>query len=578
MVAFTRYVDSTRPDDSGDGLTPAAAKKTFAAARSGFGGGNNAILLKRGQVHEVSTSVSLPNGTSRSLPFILGAYGDGAKPIIQPEAGWNPVSSSYLAGAIQGQQFQLFEDIVFDALERTNMTSAHLISVIGAANIAGITVRRCEARNATLGGGFVCSHNGNSYAAYTITDILYDECLAHNNGSHGFFTGANSALVRKCKAYNNGKRTGAHGFSTSGGNATIVTAGWTLVSGTIYSRASTQEADGVFTDVTAYRSLYKNTLTPTAPSVGEFGWSSGTLYINIDAVANGPSITWTQSAYRITWEDCESWDNYAFYPYAYVEGAGFQTDDTTTGAKARRCRSWGNAGSGFTMNRNHSIEFDSCLAYGNASKGFTGQYSSELTIRGCTSIGNGIGGARYPYSSGEVITAVDHDSYALHVRGLHVIDTVISNPTRVAIACADSVTNASPSILSKIYWQGTALTNGSAISQFHCIQADPMIDSANYIPLANSPLIASGTHIGYRRDLTGAQRPNPPSIGAYDLMQLRPADYIAAAPPVDGITTENGSIFTDDSDNYILWQDEVIGRADFSNSFNSQYLLIMLDD
>ena len=39
--------------------------------------------------------------------------------------------------------------------------------------------------------------------------------------------------------------------------------------------------------------------------------------------------------------------------------------------------------------------------------------------------------------------------------------------------------------------------------------------------VVGSPLMGAGTHLGYRRDIEGKQRPNPPAIGAYDAATLR---------------------------------------------------------
>jgi hypothetical protein len=50
--------------------------------------------------------------------------------------------------------------------------------------------------------------------------------------------------------------------------------------------------------------------------------------------------------------------------------------------------------------------------------------------------------------------------------------------------------------------------------------ADPLLTST-YRPKALSPLLGAGTHLGYTRDIEGKQRPNPPSIGAYDTATLR---------------------------------------------------------
>ena len=52
------------------------------------------------------------------------------------------------------------------------------------------------------------------------------------------------------------------------------------------------------------------------------------------------------------------------------------------------------------------------------------------------------------------------------------------------------------------------------------ITADPLLTS-DYKPTATSPLLAAGTHLGYRRDIDGKQRQNPPCIGAYDAAPMR---------------------------------------------------------
>jgi len=45
--------------------------------------------------------------------------------------------------------------------------------------------------------------------------------------------------------------------------------------------------------------------------------------------------------------------------------------------------------------------------------------------------------------------------------------------------------------------------------------------TASYRPRAGSPLLGAGTHLGYTRDIERKQRPNPPSIGAFDVATLR---------------------------------------------------------
>ena len=44
---------------------------------------------------------------------------------------------------------------------------------------------------------------------------------------------------------------------------------------------------------------------------------------------------------------------------------------------------------------------------------------------------------------------------------------------------------------------------------------DPTVD-ADGRPHSGSPLIHAGTHTGYRNDITGRLRHNPPTVGAYE--------------------------------------------------------------
>lgn len=65
----------------------------------------------------------------------------------------------------------------------------------------------------------------------------------------------------------------------------------------------------------------------------------------------------------------------------------------------------------------------------------------------------------------------------------------------------------------------TVTETPDVISSADLITADPTLTAA-YRPRSGSPLIGAGTHLGYVRDLDGKQRPNPPSIGAYDVANV----------------------------------------------------------
>jgi hypothetical protein len=61
--------------------------------------------------------------------------------------------------------------------------------------------------------------------------------------------------------------------------------------------------------------------------------------------------------------------------------------------------------------------------------------------------------------------------------------------------------------------------SGGAIGSNN-VTTDPQL-TATYRPKSTSPLLGAGAHLGYRRDIEGKQRQNPPSIGAYDVATLR---------------------------------------------------------
>jgi hypothetical protein len=79
----TYYVDNTKADDTGNGLTTATAFKTITKANAiiNASSGDIAILLKRGQTHLYDATNNL--GILVNKPNVtIAAYGTGAKPIL----------------------------------------------------------------------------------------------------------------------------------------------------------------------------------------------------------------------------------------------------------------------------------------------------------------------------------------------------------------------------------------------------------------------------------------------------------------------------------------------------------------
>ena len=92
----------------------------------------------------------------------------------------------------------------------------------------------------------------------------------------------------------------------------------------------------------------------------------------------------------------------------------------------------------------------------------------------------------------------------------------------VPIGIKSDVVGVNPTVGTNAYWQVTTPRTGTAgaFAETGAVTADPLL-SSSYRPQVGSPLLGAGTHANYSRDADGKQRPNPPSIGAFDAATLR---------------------------------------------------------
>lgn len=100
----------------------------------------------------------------------------------------------------------------------------------------------------------------------------------------------------------------------------------------------------------------------------------------------------------------------------------------------------------------------------------------------------------------------------------------VKNNCFVGIPVAVKSDNGSnnPAVANNALWNVTTpYTNGTTgpFTSTGDVTTDPLL-TADYRLTPASPLLQAGTHLGYRRDINGRQRPNPPSIGAYDVARL----------------------------------------------------------
>jgi len=352
-------------------------------------------FFKRGTVQSIATQFRAPrNGASAAAPFYMGAYGEGARPIFR----YTGTVWGYIIN-FANRRWVTVEDLDWDAQGLAQGT----IYVAGqtTGTCGTIRFRRCDFYGSLDRHGISVAKEAAATTA-TVSDIVFENCRAYNNGGHGFYVSAATAVrFKKCVAYQNGAAAvdGGHGF-TARWNRTDVTSGWTVVSGNVYKRTLTApEAAGSvdYMQSTPYAKVTKNTGTPTTPGAGEFGVSAGELYVNIGVNPSGVAIryAWGRCG-DIGFIDCASYDNVANVAAPYLEGHGFAFDDFTEDSFAERCISYGNDGAGFSLNRGDDNQVRNCIAYGNGSNAVACNTASGISLLGSTFAKNNVGSAYLP--------------------------------------------------------------------------------------------------------------------------------------------------------------------------------------
>lgn len=103
---------------------------------------------------------------------------------------------------------------------------------------------------------------------------------------------------------------------------------------------------------------------------------------------------------------------------------------------------------------------------------------------------------------------------------------VNTGATHAAAILTPTITPSSSSYINNAAWGGFTNVARREYTPFTVetstgsVTSDPLL-SVTYRPTVGSPLLGAGTQLGYVRDIEGKQRPNPPSIGAYDVATLR---------------------------------------------------------
>jgi len=504
----TYYFDSVLGNDSTGNGSMASPWAQYDNKYSSISAGD-ILLFKRGTTQSIATQYrSLRSGTSITTPFRMGAYGEGANPkFIYTGVVWG-----YMLNLANSKWIRL-DDLDFDC-QNLNQGALY-VAAQGTGLCTSILINRCRVFNAGFSRSGIAIVKDGTATTATLSDIEVNRCDFFDNGEHGVLVVAGTNIrIKKCRAWRNGATAtyGGHGFSMLW-HRTIVTLGWTLVSGSVYKRTLTAaEASGNVTYIAApypYDRMTKNTGTPTMPGVGEFGVSAGELYININANPVGKTINfaWGRCGDNLI-EDCVAFANIANPVAPYTEGHGIALDDFTEDSIIRRCKSFNNEGLGISINRGDRNTVEDCLAYGNGINGLAIGASRSNIVRRSTFANNNLGNSIEPNGrTSEIAVTFGEDLNS-------VSEVVLSAKSGGIQYGIDFGSAGSSSSVSKCNITGYT-TPVRTIIPTGSITANPLL-SGTYRPQIGSPLFGAGVHLGYTRDVEGKQRQNPPCIGAFD--------------------------------------------------------------
>lgn len=453
----------------------------------------NIYLQRRGTVAPEQVSVGI-SGTA-SAPVVLGAYGSGENPVV----GLGAQYGVYLAA----RQYVQVNDLTAE-----RCTSHGFYIRTSGSNITTIRLNRCVSRRNARNGFFL---DGVLLTA-TLQDVVFDRCEAYDNGEHGYDTLGivQNVTWKRCKAARNGTYYLGHGFSTHPFISNNITSGWTLVSGTVYSRVlSAGESVQKLINRTAKITLAKNAGAGAAVTAQQWDQSGTTLYINIGTDPNGSNIAWKRAAHGpFYYERCKSWDNRT--DAGPGEGHGFAADDMSGPSFYRSCFAYNNTGAGFQNQWSDDVTVTGCVARGNRLSNFrTTGHTDRLTVCNCTSA-----------ESIEHGFFFDAPFSAVTLRNCLAVENGRGGAGLFAFAAAAAGITASNNAAYRNGLSGANVT--SNITSANTVTADPLINVV-FRPKDGSPLIRAGYPLDTFPLMDGANLPfaRVPTIGAFEYVRPR---------------------------------------------------------
>lgn len=455
----------------------------------------NSYLQKRGTTFSGRVTVGA-SGTQAS-PIYVGAYGTGAKPKIVGG------SSDTAAIRVAQRSWVTFEDL--DVSCPTTSSSGNGLEGFFTSSTEGIgiTVRRCDFHDCkNIGLVLFTTVVG---AGANVRAALVEDCTFTDNGYHGshVYGAVQGAKFVNCVYARNAKTLAGHGASSFAHRNTYTNTGWTLVGGTTYSRTVSAPSGTTGTPSDVYQVMYnkspywhltKNTATPTTPGLGEFGFSAGTLYVNVgEAPASGREVKASvEIATGIQYFYCRFLNT---VDASGAEGAGSQADDFST-VEWIGCEADGNGGAGLFVNLGEDCAAYGCVLTDNTDAGVTSAAAIRNRFNNNTVLRNPIG---INFTAGS-------DSSSAR-------NNILSGNTTGLFVDADS---AGMSINYNNTFANTTNYSGTSAGG-NDVTSDPSLRS-DYMPLSTAVRTA-GTYLG-GLDFYGKEFQSPPSIGA---VQYQPA-------------------------------------------------------
>lgn len=370
------YIDSIGGNDSNNGLSSASPKRTIPWLYPTSVPSNTNLFLKGNQTYESSSYIYIAGDKTNVR---VSSYGEG-KAVLKNTSS-TPAQVIHILNS---------SNVEIDNIEIDGLGLGHhgILSQISNSNsYSNVYIHDNEIYNCSKPNPSEIADENTRAGVYLSTlylpllnyRVMYNEihdCYASGIHNVGAIDGAYFAYN---KLYNNCTQQGSHNFSGHP-HRLVATSGWTLVSGTTYSRTFTN--NDVFVVNCGYPDgtyLAKNTTTPTTPGTNEFGWSAGVLYINFATNPNTISTGITYSEFKnFVVEYNESYNATNWLPYPYDEGHGIAFDDWAGPGIIRYNYIHDNQGLGISCNRGFGNEIYGNLIVNNALGGITAWHDCKI--------------------------------------------------------------------------------------------------------------------------------------------------------------------------------------------------------